>query len=252
VKRLYCYAGVGIFFAALACGVSGITAGWVLFGILGLICIYVAFPNVWSYVLWLGALYAFAGVGGALFTLADIHYLAVGTVAEVIALYIMFSLVRNVCSIRDSIKKEYNLGLWFLAVCAFFLFSAVSLYDWAHWAVEASELYLHVAAEVLLILLLFYILAALEENLGTGAAFVKRCPACNALLRVVRKQCPACAYEQSLYWCRRAEHYVILCQTCSELTQYSDSCTRCGEELPRELRCDSCGAAHRLGEWRDT
>lgn len=248
-KEYYLIGAVLSFIGAMIGGILSYTHLWLFFGILGFICVFMGYPNAWTYMFWLAGIYIFAGLGGALFMLQGPLYIVIGVICEVVALYIVLSLLQNVINTRDNHKRELPLGLWSMSVLIFFVCANISLSDWARWVMGRSDLAPYVVAESLLIMLLGYILWVPENKLGKGATFPAKCPSCGGILKDVHRTCPECAHQQSFHWCKQAEHYVVPCTHCGELTAYGDSCVHCVTAQPKGVKCESCNAENPLKAW---
>ncbi|MDI6855994.1 MAG: hypothetical protein QMD21_04350 [Candidatus Thermoplasmatota archaeon] len=222
------------------------TALWIVFALLAFASIYKAFPNFWKYSFLLLVIYVFAGIGGSLLTTRLLIFMAIGLVCEVIAVLTMHTVASKVIKLRE----QYGycpLGLWFVALMLFFIFSNISLSDWARWVVGKSNLSLYILAEAALILLLIYILWLP----GARLKYVNTCRFCNASIRFEALACPSCGYERKVAYCAKGEHWLVECKFCKALTIYGrDKCMACIKSLPKKLECEFCGTTSSLRDWK--
>lgn len=160
---------ISVAFSALSSDPGAITM-WVLFGLLGVIFLKVAFPRSYLYGLWLLTIYILAGVGVLFLNgvgLTGGQGIGVGILLEIIAIYIVYHLIFQVKGLRDIGEGPYvPLGLWSMAVILFFIFSngaMASLVGWANADAMTANLGNYVAFEVMIVLLVVFIFVKAEE-----------------------------------------------------------------------------------------
>lgn len=244
---LYAAGAIIFFLFSLYSGLLGTlsgTAAWVFFGSLGIVCLYKAFHNVYRYGLWLIGIYVFGGIGGYLLTHHDLTRVAGGMICEIIGIFIIISLIDRVVAFRREIRSKSSLGLWFLSVLIFFVFTNFSLSDLSYWLMNESGLYLYVFSEIVIIFSGIYILWVLEAKISNS----RICPVCGGELRVDKRKCPSCNKAQIFFWCRKCEHYIVNCPYCNRLTVYGRKCIHC-KKMVNKVRCQSCNKEYPLNKW---
>jgi hypothetical protein len=252
-----------------------------------------AFPAMWLYSFWLVALYVFAFIGATLFTfsaavsgpsLGPVPVLLAGfVVCELIGLYIGLSLFAEVKSIRDfrtrlSIARgdsppEYTrIGLWTLALLAFFAGANLSAVVFVGWVRGAGVLLpVHAGLEGLLIGLWIYLLLLPESAFGKVPPEFREgvpppldfeskpgdlgrrpgCPVCHLPLEWEMRACPSCARPREVGWCPASEVHVVDCEHCARPVIYGKVvCPHCKGELLESLRCHHCQARAALRDWK--
>ncbi|HEX9710437.1 MAG TPA: zinc ribbon domain-containing protein [Candidatus Thermoplasmatota archaeon] len=303
------YTATGALLVTLVAGLLPGSAGPFLF-VLGLTAsIFLlrrAFPSMWLYAVWLAAVYALAFVGALAFAfsasvgrpaVSSVPALLVGSaVAEAVALYIAFALFAEVKSIRDfrtrlSVARgdsppEYaRIGLWTVALIAFFVAVNLSAVLYVGWVRGEPLLPLHAASEALLIGLGVYLLyfaevafgqlppeyrkAAREHERGeallrgtalragahilAGAGYLggmEDCPVCGRPLAEESRACPKCGRAAAVGWCGQSEVHVVACEHCTRPVVYGKPlCPHCNGELRESLKCAHCGVHSALSEW---
>jgi predicted RNA-binding Zn-ribbon protein involved in translation (DUF1610 family) len=264
------------------------TAGWLVFALLALAVMYFAFPHMWAYGLWLAGIWGASVFGMQLILLGGERLFArywaaagIGLLMELGALFLVYTLLMRVRIARSVLESRGPLGLWLLAVVAFFVLCNLSGAGLALWSAGGSPaaLGLYALSEALLALSAVYICWAPEEAVWSSAGKApapeaeeqmaepaggllkkiggrkeapapKACPACGAKLRAVRLKCPSCGAEAEVLWCAASESYVALCPACNAPTLTSEErCLKCGAPYPGPA-CPSCGKASPAREWR--
>lgn len=248
------------------------TAGWIIFALAALFLMYVAFPHMWVYSLWLAGIYA-ASVFGLLLVLLGGERLfarywaaaGIGALMELAALFLVYTLLMRVRIARSVLESRSPLGIWLAAVLLFFALSNAAGYGLAVWFSSGSSAALSVYAglEVVLALAAVYICWAPEEAIwsaatATTAAAESAPPAASndtgpaaLLMKIVRKKdsetpraCPACGAP--------LKSVRLRCPSCGEETaiawcgaseSYVVPCPSCGAfTLSAERKCIKCGA----------
>jgi hypothetical protein len=267
-----------------------------------------AFPAMWLYGVWLVAVYGLAFLGAVVLALtASVTSPLVGpvplfgaivVVLEGLSLYIGLALFAEIKSIRDfrtrlSIARgdsppEYTrIGLWTLALVAFFAVSNMSALFLVAWARGAPVLPVHAALEGLLIGLGVFLVYHPEAAFGElpreykdvarredrqtfftrviaarpkdrsstppseSAALARKCPVCGERLTFEARKCPACAAVARVGWCPRSEVHVVDCEHCGEGVVYGKPvCPHCKGELKEAVACQSCQVHSPLRDWR--
>ncbi|MEW6070427.1 MAG: hypothetical protein AB1485_07410, partial [Candidatus Thermoplasmatota archaeon] len=252
-KNFFAMLTIIFFLLSLYAGLLGGTTNtvlWIVFASLAFVSIYKAFPNFWKYSFLLCTVYIFAGIGGSLLTTGitprNWGLIAVALICEVIAVLILHTIASKVIKLRDQ-YGYCKLGLWFLALILFFIFSNISLSDWARWVVGKSALVAYVLAEFFVILLLVYILWLPETELK----YVNTCRFCNVSIKFESLACPSCNAERKLAYCSKGEHWLVECNSCKGLTIHGkEKCMNCGKKLSRKLECEFCERAWGLMAWK--
>jgi hypothetical protein len=258
---------------------------WLIFGICAIFCISQTFPNVWIYILWLIAIYIFAVLGWiAIFILRTASWLALGLLSEAFAYGIAAYLIWHIKELRDNMPRYVPLGLWTLAVIAFWLCANGTIYGWALWAIDHAGLHTYIFFELLIIALAIYILwlpqanfeweplptlstrlrrivhkelklslkrtgkrlHKLKRSLSWRRPPVSRCPLCDANLITETRTCPDCGNSREFKWCVKSEEYIISCPYCKQPTLYGrPECGYCNKPLSKKIKC-SCGKSNLL------
>ena len=257
---------------------------WAAVGCGALICIYFAFPNMWTYGLLLYAAYVISAFGiiliifwmGALSLIGISVPTLLGIFFIISAFYMAFHTIKYVKRARDAQVKEGNylsLGFWSIGVMLFVAFSILSILSWALW-VNTGQLQFYFIFEPLLAFLLVYILWLPDRNIdwsieqipeSPATKFiadrskilkekmtkVKRvCPECGSKLKIEKKKCPSCEYSQTFGWCVTSEAYVLPCSKCGEMALYGKKkCNKCGKALSDSVQCNSCKKSYPIKEW---
>lgn len=263
------------------------TAGWVIFSALALAVMYFAFPHMWVYGLWLAGIWGVSVFGLQLILLGGERLFArtwaatgIGLLMELAALFLVYTLLMRIRIARSVLESRAPLGLWLLAVIAFFVLCLLSGTGLAFWTAGGSSaaLGLYGVSEAVLALAAVYICWAPEEAVWSSAgsareapsagpeeglrpllkiiegrreaAAAEDCPACGARLRPARLDCPSCGRASEVQWCAASESYVGHCPSCGAATLASqEKCIRCGAAYPG-LLCPSCGKASPARRWR--
>jgi hypothetical protein len=306
VHRGRLYQAIGGLAATLVVGLLPFNAATGLFIIMAGVSFFLvrrAFPAMWLHGVWLAAIYALAFLGATLFALTaavrsplagpvPIFGLAV-VILEGLALYAGLALFAEIKSIRDfrtrlSIARgdedpEYTrIGLWTLALIAFFLFSNLSALLFVAWARGAPVLPAHAAVEALLIGLAVFVLYLPESAFGVmpkdykdaarapereglltrlladrpkpAAGAVKegdRCPVCAGALEFSERKCPSCAAATRVGWCPKSEVHVVDCEHCGKPVVYGKPvCEHCKRELREAVYCRACKTHAPLRDWK--
>lgn len=303
------YVATGALLATLVAGLVPTSAGPALFALALLASAFLlrrAFPSMWLYSIWLAAVYALAFVGSLSFAfsasvgtpqVSSAPALLVGSLlAEAVALYIGFALFAEVKSIRDfrtrlSVARgdtppEYvRIGVWTLALIAFYVVANLSAVLYVGWVRGEPLLPLHAASEALLIGVAVYLLyfaevafgklppeyrkAAREHERGeailrgtalrvgthimAGAGYLggmEDCPVCGRPLSEESRGCPRCGKPAAVGWCGQSEVHVVACEHCTRPVVYGKPlCPHCKGELRESLKCSHCGVHSPLAEW---
>ena len=259
---------------------------WAGCGILALLCIYFAFPHMWSYGLLLYAAYAILAFGVILifFWFDKVRFIGVsipilvGIFFIASAFYMAFHIVQYVKKTRDVMASKGNylpLGFWSISCALFVAFSILSITGWALWVNSGGgEIQLYLALEPLIALLLVYILWLPDRNIDWSSEHlpespVKRviagkskvlkekvtkvrkvCPECGSKLKKERKSCPSCDNTQTFGWCVLSEAYVLPCPHCGSMALYGkEKCDKCGKTLSDSIACNSCKKTFPIKEW---
>ena len=244
---VYGVCAVVFFLLSLYSGLLGTllgTAAWVFFGSLAIVCLCMAFRNVYRYGLWLIGIYVFGGIGGYLLTYHDLTRFAGGIICEIIGVFVIISLTGSIVRLRKETRSKSSLGLWFLAVLIFFVFTNLSLSDMSYWLMNESKLYLYVFSEIVIIFSGVYILWVLETKIHVSMI----CPICNGELRVEKRKCPSCNKIETFFWCRKSEHHIIKCPYCNRLIVYGRKCVHC-KKMVKKIKCRSCNNEYTLNKW---
>jgi hypothetical protein len=175
---------------------------------------------------------------------------------------------------EDAFEKAgyVPLGLWSLYVLMFFALSNASAYGFLLWVWGDSTLLAYAFFELLLICIVILILWTMQTRFSWGerpeilpaisslvqpssaGAGMKRkaptsCPACSTPVSVETRMCRSCGKPRDFYWCRRSEHYLIMCPECRRYTPFGrEGCDHCGKVLPGSFAC-TCGARHPPRKW---
>jgi RNA polymerase subunit RPABC4/transcription elongation factor Spt4 len=129
----------------------------------------------------------------------------------------------------------------------FFIFSNISLSDWARWIVGKSNLVAYILAELAVILLLVYILWLPETKLK----YVNICRLCNVHITFESLACPSCGSEKKVGYCAKGEHWLVECKSCKALTIYGkEKCWFCNKKISRKLECEFCNTAWSIRDWK--
>ena len=109
------------------------TAGWAVFALLALAVMYFAFPHMWVYGLWLAGIWAASVIGLQLLLLGGERLFAnqwaaagIGLLMELAALFLIYTLLLRIRIARSVLESRSPLGLWLLAVWAFFVLCILS------------------------------------------------------------------------------------------------------------------------------
>ena len=130
---------------------------WLIFGIIGLSCIYFGISEHWKYIIKLGIIYIFIGVGIFLLYTDNIFLKFIGIIFEIFAVYILIKFLLEIVNLRK--KYIYQpFGLWFLSVFLFFLFANISFIDFMEWINNRGNLLMYIFSESVLIILFVHIL----------------------------------------------------------------------------------------------
>lgn len=261
------------------------TGAWLVFGLLALLCFYLAYPHTWTYSLWLAGVYGgsafglvlLAGMGGSLF---PIYWTAaiIGLLFECVALAIVYTILMRIRIARAVVGGRGTLGLWLLGVVGFYFLSNISAAGWVVWARTGSSaaLAVYAAFEALMAFTAVYVCWSPEQAIwGTQAAeaaapapaqegepsallkmlsgrkesLPKACPACGATLKPVVLRCPSCGEKMSAAWCAASESYVVACPTCGSPALSADGrCRKCGASLSAMV-CPHCKKAAPFKDW---
>jgi len=157
------------------------TTLWAFFGILSLYLLYTAFFDMWIYAIHLIFAYILAGAGFlAIYLFYDNITIRILSSALIFAsfvfiLYFIFQ-VGNIRSYRimnspdiETAKEKFSLRSWYLFPFVFLGIAAVSFMDLAYWYENTDHSpYIHVIAEILLILTVIYLLWKPENILFYG------------------------------------------------------------------------------------
>jgi hypothetical protein len=248
------------------------TAGWLLFALMALVLIYLAFPHMWVYSLWLAGIYGTSVFGLMLMLLGGERIFArywaavgIGALMELLALFLVYTLLMRIRIARSVLDSRAPLGIWFMVVILFFVFSNLSGLGLAAWFSTQSMAGLGAYAgfEVVLVLSAVYICRAPEDAIwsvapaapaepsavpeGQAAHLLKMitprkqtpapkvCPACGAPLKSVGLACPSCGARTEVSWCASSESYVVPCHSCGAYTlSVEKRCIRCRAPLDRK------------------
>ena len=259
------------------------TGLWLLCALLGLICIWRAFPNVWKYSFWLLALYITA-IGGwiFIFVFTSKLYIPLGIILEILSYAIGIYFIYHIRSVRDqNIETYVPLGLWSLCIILFWFFSLFSIRAWYIWAKGTGaliEAWGYIFSEVVLVIILIYILwvldrkferipeplivADLQELPGvlpklkrrkvpkTVTKQPDRCPICNTKLIPDSRECRSCGNVRTFYWCKVSETYIIMCPHCNAPTSYGkERCRTCKKPIGQLIKC-TCGEKKPIKSWK--
>jgi hypothetical protein len=302
------YAAVGALSFTLIAGLLPYAPAIPLFVVglgLSFFTVHRAFPAMWLYGVWLASLYALAFLGATVFALtASVHsplvgpvplYAAAAIVPELMALYIALALFAEIKSIRDfrtrlSIARgdgepEYaRIGLWTLALIAFFVLANLSALFFVAWAHGAPTIAVHAALEAMLIGLGVFLLYVPEiafgkmpkeykeavkepereglltrlvqprartETAASAARASDRCPVCAGALDFEERHCPSCAAATRVGWCPKSEVHVVDCEHCGRPVVYGKPvCPHCRGELKEAVLCKSCKVHAPLRDWK--
>jgi hypothetical protein len=259
---------------------------WAGCGIGAIICIYLAFPNMWPY-----ALLLYASYGILTFALIFMIFwydsvtfsgisipIMVGIFLLAAAFYLAFHVVQHIKKARDAMaaqEKYLPLGFWIISVMLFIVFSVLSILGWALWANSGGgELLIYLVFEPVIAILLVYILWLPDRNINwaieelpksPATEFIEdksrvlkvkvarvrnECPECGLKLKREKKACPSCDNIQTFGWCVRSEGYVLPCSHCSNMTLYGrGKCIKCEKELSDSIVCNSCSKSFPIREW---
>jgi predicted RNA-binding Zn-ribbon protein involved in translation (DUF1610 family) len=260
------------------------TGAWLVFALLAFFCIYLAFPHMWPYSIWLAGVWGgsafglvlLGGMGSALF---PYYWTAaiIGVLFEGAAISIVYSVLIRVRTARMIIGSKAPLGLWFLGMALFFLFSNFSAAGWAWWARTGSSSGLagYTGFELLTAFTAVYICWAPEELVwgsavpaapseqpaeggqpallwrlaGRKDGMPKACPACGHPLKPVQLRCPSCGERTPVGWCAANESYVLPCPSCgSPVLTVDGRCRKCGASIPG-LTCPACKRTAPTNNW---
>jgi predicted RNA-binding Zn-ribbon protein involved in translation (DUF1610 family) len=260
------------------------TGAWLVFALLAFFCIYLAFPHMWPYSIWLAGTYggsAFGlllliGKGGSLFP----HYwtaAVIGILFECAALSLVYTVLIRIRTARMIIGSRAPLGLWLLGIVIFFLFSNFSAAGWAYWASTGSTSGLagYTGFEVLLAFTAIYLCWAPEELVwgsattaapseapeeggqpsifrrlaGKKDSLPKACPACGHPLKPVQLRCPSCGEKALAGWCAANESFILSCPSCGSPALSADGrCRKCGAPMTA-LTCPGCKKTAPVRDW---
>jgi len=263
------------------------TGAWLAFAILAFFCMYLAFPHMWPYSIWLAGVYGgsafglllLAGMGKAFFPQYWTAFI-IGILFEGAALSLLYTVLVRVRTARTVIGSKTPLGLWLLGMVLFFLFTNMSAATWAWWAITGSSTGLagYTAFEVVAAFIAVYICWAPEELVwgssvaaavqevqaeGTQQPLLSRlagrkdgqprtCPACGHPLKPVQLRCPSCGERTPAGWCAANESYVVPCPSCGSAVLGVDGrCRKCGASVPG-LTCSACKRSAPFNEWKSS
>lgn len=259
IETAYILIALGLLIGSLLIGmIKGNTALWILLAIISLFFIYKAFPDVWQFSLNIVLIYSFGGFGGFLLARGEFLYYIIGGILEVIAVYSIFSFRRKVILLREKLKKDTPIGLWFLSLFLFFGLANLSLIDISFWIDKKFSaipyLNAYIGIEIIIILLILYNLLFLQRKLVRGKVVKKivyeKCPLCKTNMVKESLICPNCNNEEEIYWCLVREHYIVKCVNCNKKTPIGKSCIHCGKEIPKDLTCDNCKKSFHISAWK--
>jgi len=228
-----------------------------------------AFARTWGYVVWLAFVYVLVFVGSVMFLVLSrdgLHFYLTGILVEGFALFIIYSLIRRVKDARDvGGKSQYTpLGLWSVALLAFFILSNFSVLAWASWAEGRIHVAAYLVFESLMVLSLFFVLyvpenmeekrSAITETVAKGGRkrrAKEKCPACGSSMDLEVRLCPECGTPKEFMWCPDSEEYIDRCPKCGELiTLGSKRCSKCGTALHKGVTCDRCKMHAAISDWK--
>lgn len=256
-ETVYILIALGLLMGSLLIGmISGNTAFWILLALASLFFIMKAFPDVWKFSLFIVLIYAFSAFGGFLLTRFELLYYVIGTIFEGVAVFFIFSFRRKVILLREQLRKEVPIGIWFLSLFLLFGIANLSFIDISFWIdKKIANLNIYMTIEICIILLGLYQLLFLQRKLVRGKTPIKKivyekCPVCKTdMVKEIRK-CPNCNNEEVVYWCLVGEHFIVNCKECKEKTIAGKSCVNCGKEVAKELKCDNCEKSFPISFWK--
>lgn len=255
---------------------------WGIFAVIGIFCVYKAFPDVWHYSLWILTLYALGGSGAFLISQGEREsiYYAAGTACEILGVYILALFFKRIVWLRNKGIEHVSLGIWFILIIIFYALSNLSLFDLGRWLNEDDVLDIYIASEVFILIIALYALWFLQSKFGEIARLERReleklivepveagkrekpkeiripkatklskCPVCNSDLVIEKKICPNCKNKKTVGWCKVSEYYIINCPHCTEPTPYGEDCVMCGKPLEDTLECSYCKKSYPITKW---
>ena len=249
------------------------TAGWMIFALAALFLMYLAFPHMWVYGLWLAGIYA-ASVFGLLLVLLGGERLfarywaaaGIGALMELAALFLVYTLLMRVRIARSVLGSRAPLGIWLVAVVMFYILSNAAGYGLAVWFSVGSPAALaaYAGLEIVLALAAVYICWAPEQAIWAARSIAATAPGPVApaapsekgpaamLMKIVGrreagepKSCPACGAP--------LRNVKLICPACGGASDiawcgasesYVVPCPSCGAHtLSSERKCMKCGAS---------
>ncbi|UCH87944.1 MAG: hypothetical protein JSV49_06650 [Thermoplasmata archaeon] len=239
------------------------TVGWVTCGVLALIFITQAFPDVWNFTFWLVGIYALSAVAMFSILVFSSQYGSVATVlgglAELTGIGITFYLILHFKNIRDEVsgitksgtidddlyieERYVPLGLWSLSVMIFWLCSNLTIWGWYIWATADSSLAVYVTSEIILLFLGLYILWLPQTSFKWSAKVQETSTLARPLKSIVPGSIPKTILKRELV-------KIYECPICGHsLRTESRTCPKCNNEqhfywCPRSevfiKRCSYC------------
>jgi hypothetical protein len=281
-------AALGAFIFMVASLVMGMThvpgsqaplALWLVFAIVAVIFVRMAFPDVWNYLFWLMAGYG-AAFGGAvcftalpaLFPEAAFWMWFSGGFLELLAVAVFIYLILHVKGIRDEVagitvksaasarvdQKDFDsgryvpLGLWTLWIILFYSLTNLSAVGWYRWASGADTLSLYIISELALMVIGIQILWLVQTRFHWGerpeilpaiASLVQPQSAGGRMKGRAPEKCPACSagVKTETRRCRSCgkQRDFYWCPTCEVYLVRCPSCRKY-TAFGRKL-CSQCG-----------
>jgi hypothetical protein len=178
------------FIAGLVAGVSGTrwaTPAWVLATLGGVFLCFYAFPSVWRYLFFFGGIYLLLAFGVIpLIVWIDFPvWIGVSLLMHGFALVAAFFVLKDVVMQRrayhiSAITSGHEapyvpIGLWTIALGAFFVVTDISMVSLGYWIIEEWTLNPYMVCELFLVVFLLYLLEVPQKAFGgKGDDFVPR------------------------------------------------------------------------------
>jgi len=141
---------------------------WLIFGLVTLGCLYMAFFDMWIHGLRLLVVYFLAGAGVIILRerSEDSIYLLAGVLCIAGAIGVILEQLWNITKIRvklhqsSSVENDeaFSLGFWYVLPFLFLVMSILAFYSWYEWFSEDSSLISYMAFEVILIVIVIAIM----------------------------------------------------------------------------------------------